>query len=113
MMWIIISLAVFCTVLGAAGALFLKKGGDNFSFNLLILVKNYYIIIGLAFYVIASILFVYALKFGELSMIYPLTSLSYVWVTILSKRVLNEPVTRAKWIGISLIIFGVVLITLK
>ena len=113
MILLIILLAVVCTLMGALGALFLKKGGDNFSLNPLKIIKNYYVLTGLGLYVLASILFVYALKFGELSMIYPLTSLSYVWVAFLSNKVLKEPITRLKWYGISMILLGVVLITLR
>ncbi|MBW2988358.1 multidrug transporter [Candidatus Woesearchaeota archaeon] len=113
MLWLILILAFIATILGAFGALFLKRGGTGFTLHPIELIKNYNLIIGLGLYVVASIVFVYALKFGELSMIYPLTSLSYIWVTILSVKWLKEPLTKTKFWGIVLIILGVVLITIR
>jgi uncharacterized membrane protein len=113
MLLLIILLAFASTLLGASGALLLKKAGSNFTLNPFQLIKNHFLIGGLALYVIASIIFVYALKFGELSMIYPLTSLSYIWVAILSKKILGERMTRLKLMGMFFIILGVVLITIK
>ncbi len=109
---LIIPLAVVATLMGAIGATFLKKGGSSFSINPIKLIKNYNMIAGLALYVISSIVFISALKMGELSTVYPMTSLSYIWVSIISFKFLKEKSTSAKWTGMGLIIFGVVLMTL-
>ena len=109
---LIIPLAIVATLMGAIGATFLKRGGSSFSINPMKLIKNYNLIAGLAIYVVASIVFISALKMGELSTVYPLTSLSYIWVSIISFKFLKEKSTPAKWAGMGLIIAGVVLMTL-
>jgi drug/metabolite transporter (DMT)-like permease len=51
-----------------------------------------------------------ALQFVEVSTAFPIGSVAFVVVAILSRRFLNEPVTRPRWIGIGLIIVGVSLL---
>ncbi len=62
-------------------------------------------------YGVSAVIYVWALKYGRLSLLYPITSLSYVWVSLLSVKFLKENMNNYKWIGISLIILGVILIT--
>ena len=61
-------------------------------------------------YGIGSLIFVYALKFGELSILYPITSMTYLFSFILSKKFLNEKINKYRYISIILIIVGVILI---
>ncbi|MBN1503137.1 EamA family transporter [Candidatus Woesearchaeota archaeon] len=103
-------LVIVATLIGAFGSLFLKKGSKNLSFNLISLIKNKDLVMGVALYVISSVFYIFALNYGELSMLYPLTSLAYVWVSLISIRFLNEKMNRIKWIGIILIIIGVFLV---
>jgi uncharacterized membrane protein len=44
---------------------------------------------------------------GDLSVLYPLIALSYVWVSFLSYFVLKEPVSIVNFIGYAVIIVGV------
>lgn len=67
---------------------------------------------GIIFYALSAIIFIPALKGGELSVLYPFIALAYVWVAFLSKWILKEEVTSMKWIGILLILVGVSLIGL-
>ena len=48
-----------------------------------------------------------ALRHGELSVLYPLISLSYVWVAILSVLIFHETMTPIRIAGILTIIGGV------
>lgn len=100
------------TVVGALGSFFFKKGADRLSLSLRALAKNWMLAAGFFFYLLASAFFVYALRGGELSVLYPLVSLTYVWVCFLSIRFLGERMNRFKWAGILLIVFGVSLIGL-
>jgi len=109
---IAICIVVIATFFGAFGSLFLKKGAKHFSLHPIKLVKNKQLIIGVLLYGLSSVLFIPALKFGELSIIYPITSLSYIWVALISVKYLNEKMNKYKWIGIFFIILGVVLIAL-
>ena len=107
MLYIAILITIFATFMGAFGSLLLKIGSDKFKFNIIELIKNIPLIAGLGLYVLASILFIFALKFAELSYLYPFVSLSYVWSCLLSIKYLNERMDKLKWFGIMLIIVGV------
>ena len=104
-------LVLIATVIGSFGSVFLKKGANKLSFNIRALLKNYSLIIGIILYVTSSVFYIIALRFGELTVIYPLTSLSYVYISLLSVKFLNERMNTSKWSGIVLIIIGVISIT--
>jgi drug/metabolite transporter (DMT)-like permease len=70
------------------------------------------LLIGLFFYGIGTVLFIPALKGGELSVLYPLISTTYIWVSLWSMRMLGEKMNSLKWIGVALIMGGVSLIGL-
>ena len=56
---------------------------------------------------IFAVLMVYALRHGELSILYPLIALGYVWVAILSVLVFHETMNAMKLAGIAIIVAGV------
>ena len=62
---------------------------------------------GLSLYGLGAILMVLALRHGELSLLYPMISLSYVWVAILSVILFHETLTALRIAGIVVIITGV------
>ena len=55
----------------------------------------------------AVVLIVVAFKDGELSVLYPILSLSYLWVTVLSFFVFHDTLNADKLIGVAVIICGV------
>jgi drug/metabolite transporter (DMT)-like permease len=65
---------------------------------------------GYALYGFNTLLMVLALRKGELSMLYPIIALTYVWVTLLSYTLLREPPNMFKNFGIALIVIGVAVI---
>ncbi|MBU1201187.1 MAG: EamA family transporter [Nanoarchaeota archaeon] len=110
-----ISLTIFATVIGAFGSLYLKKGSANLHRTIL---KNFFKIIfnrellfGIFLFLFSSVFYVWALKYARLSLVYPITSFSYIWVSLLSVKFLDENMNKYKWFGIILIITGVFLIT--
>ena len=62
---------------------------------------------GYCLYGIFTVLFVFALRHGELSILYPLISLSYVWVAITAAVALHEAMNPLKLMGIAIIMAGV------
>jgi multidrug transporter EmrE-like cation transporter len=96
-----------CTVSGAAAQLLLKIGMSHFAPTLPAILKNAPLLAGYALYGINTLLLVLALREGELSMLYPIIALTYVWVTLLSYTLLNEPPNLFKNIGITTIVMGV------
>jgi drug/metabolite transporter (DMT)-like permease len=71
------------------------------------LITNVPLIGGLAVYGLGAMLMIVALKHGELSVLYPLISLSYVWVAILSVLLFDESMNPLKIAGILIIMAGV------
>jgi len=62
---------------------------------------------GYCLYAIFAALLIYALRHGELSILYPLISLGYVWVTIISAVAFHESINAMKILGVATIVIGV------
>ena len=62
---------------------------------------------GYCLYGLSTLLLVMALKHGELSLLYPVIALTYVWVSILSVLIFHENLNPFKVLGISTIMLGV------
>jgi len=56
----------------------------------------------------ASIIWFYMLKRYEFSLVYPLISISYIFSMLASIFIFNEVVPLTRWIGVGLIMIGVV-----
>jgi drug/metabolite transporter (DMT)-like permease len=65
---------------------------------------------GYCLYAIFAVMMVYALRHGELSILFPLISLGFVWVAILSVLVFHEAMNPMKGIGIAIIVAGVAIL---
>ncbi len=96
-----------CTVFGAIAQILMKIGMRHFSAEPLALITNYPLIAGYALYGLNTVMMVLALREGELSMLYPLIALTYVWVTLLSYTLLAEHPNVYKNVGITTIVAGV------
>lgn len=105
-----ILLIVVCTVFTSLGQILWKYGVDSLEFSIIGLVSNVPLIAGFLSYGIGLIFLVTALKYGDLSFLYPFIALSFVWVGMMSYFLLGEPITALKWIAIAFIIVGVSLI---
>ncbi len=98
-----VALATFLT---ATGQFLFKLGSANITPGW-DLFHNWYLIAGFSIYGISAAILVVALKYGELSVLYPIISLSFVWVNIISFEFLGETLNNYKWAGVCLIILGV------
>ena len=107
----IILLVAFCALLGAVGQIFFKLASKDLNFEIISLLTNWKLFLGLFLYGIATIIFIFALKQGNLSILYPIIATSYVWVAIFSMIFLKEAFTDYKLFGVILIILAVGLIT--
>lgn len=103
-------IVIFATFIGAFGSLLFKLGADKLQFKLKHIITNYILICGVILYGLSAIIFLIALKGGELTILYPITSFTYIWIIILSIKFLKEKMNTPKWWGIALIILGVSLI---
>jgi len=75
--------------------------------SLLSVVTNWALIGGLALYGVSTLLLVLALRDGELSLLYPVIALTYVWVTILSLIIFHDRANALRLAGIAIIVIGV------
>ncbi len=101
-----IGVVLLACVIAAFGALFLKMGSAKILFNLKTIIYNKKLVFGVLAYGISTIMFIPALKYGELSVLYPFAATSYIWVTLFSKWFLKEEINSWKWVGIVIILIG-------
>ena len=108
-LFIVFFLILTCTFLTSIAQLLLKKGMTGFELlNILELgFINPYVIAGAIIYILAAIVFIHTLKKEDLSIVFPFTSLSFVWVTLLSLLILGELINLFQSIGIIIIVAGV------
>ncbi len=108
-----IGLVILSTLIGAVGPIMLKVGVHEIKMSFINIIKHPKIIFGAFMMVVSAGVYIMALKGGELSVLYPYASLSYLWVTLISKFYLKEEINKQKIMGIALIILGIVLIGLS
>jgi len=106
-------LVVVSTLLTALGQMFFKIGANFLAWDLLKLITNHYLIIALILNLTAAVLFFSGLKYGELSVLYPILALGYVWVLVLSYYFLQESINVFKIYGVGVILLGVSLIGVR
>lgn len=98
--------------IGSFGALFLKFGARRLERNLWTFVTNWRLAAGIGLYLLSSVLFIMGVRTGELSILYPMVSMSSVWTLFWSRVFLGEPLTRGKFAALGMILLGVTLLGL-
>lgn len=102
-----IGLAILGTLVGAFSPILLKKASAKSLSKLSSLATNYSLFGGVVLNALGTIIYIPALKGGDLSVLYPFVAFSYIWVSLLSVKFLGEKMNKFKWMGIGLIIIGV------
>jgi len=90
----------------------LKAGAATLSGGLKCFIFNFRLALGVALFLASSYFFVLGIREGELTILYPLVALGYVWTLFWSRLFFHEPFTRLKIFGLLLILAGVVFIGL-
>ena len=102
-------LMLVASLIGSSGAVLLKLGA-------LELKKGFWHILntklaaGVAVYLVSWYFFVLGIRHGELSVLYPMVSLGYIWTLLWARIFFKESLTRRKRMGLGLILIGVVLV---
>ncbi len=91
----------------------MKVGMTHFEPRVMALVTNVPLVLGYALYGINTLMLVLALREGELSLLYPIIALTYVWVTLLSYGLLHEKPNLFRNVGIATIVIGVAVLGRK
>ena len=100
-------LVVLCSIIEGIAQVFFKKSA------LVTIRKRLWIGAGGALFVLQAFIYTGALQLVEVSTAFPIGSLGFALVAILSQRMLNEPVTGSRWIGVGLIVLGVSLLAVQ
>jgi len=102
-------LVLLASFVGSFGAVFLKSGAGKLKRGLRYLFLNPQLALGVAFFLLSSYFFVLGVRHGELSVLYPMVSLGYVWTLFWSRLFFRERITRHKFVGLALILVGIFL----
>lgn len=108
-MWLV----VLCTFVAAVAQILMKSGADYAKAHpgLIGIVTNPVLVVGYGLYAVVTVLIVVAFKDGELSVLYPILSLSYLWVAVLSFFIFHDTLNAYKLIGVTVIICGVAVLS--
>jgi multidrug transporter EmrE-like cation transporter len=102
------ALVFCCTVLGAAAQMLMKVGLSHLSQpGIMGYLTSLPLLGGYCLYGLNTVLMVFALRDGELSVLYPIIALTYVWVTILSVIFFHEALNFFKLLGVGVVVMGV------
>ncbi len=107
-----IVLVLISSFIGSFGAVFLKLGAEYMRPGIKGLFSNYRLALGVGLYLLSSVFFVMGVAQGELTILYPMVSLGYIWTLLWAYLFFKEPFTRSKIFGLALIIGGVACINL-
>ena len=103
---------------GSIGQFFLKNGAkqlggvtaDNLWGHVLGIATNFNLLVGLTFYAGAAVLYILMLTRLPLSVLGPAVSLQYVFAILMGQYFFGEVIPMHRWIGIGLIVGGVILV---
>jgi len=113
-------LVLLAAFIGSFGGVFLKSGAGQVREGLVYLFIskeppffNWRLATGVALFLLSSYFFVLGIRPpGELSVLYPMVSLGYIFTLVWSRIFFKEPLTQVKFFGLFLIVLGVVFVGL-
>ena len=97
-------LALLCAALEGVGQIFLKRSVLPGSRPL------GWIALGVVLFLFQALLYAGALSFIEVSVAFPISSVSLVIAALLSRLLLEEAMSQVRWLGVALIVVGTTLI---
>lgn len=74
-------------------------------------VTSPWVLLGVALQACFFFLYLALLSHTDVSQLLPMTAMDYIVVALLAQAFLAEPVTPARWVGIGLIVVGVLFVT--
>ena len=118
MKWMWIAVIVAATTAGEVlQAMGMRRHGEIRDFRpgaigraMALLARNRFVIGSVAMMAVSFFAYMGLLTIADLSFAVPATAVTYVLETLLAKYVLKEHVNGLRWVGASLVIFGVALV---
>ena len=102
-----VALVILASIIEGVSQTFFKKSA------LVAAGKNTFVAWGVVLFIVQALIYTGALRFVEVSTAFPIGSIGFVVVALLSQKFLAEPVTGARWTGVVLITLGVGLLALQ
>ena len=101
-----IGLIVLMTALTSTAQLLYKAGIGSFPQCL-----DLKLVLGLAIYAVGAVMLLYALKGGEVTVLYPIIATSYIWVGIFAWLLFGEGLGAIKIAGLLTILCGITILS--
>jgi uncharacterized membrane protein len=111
--FVIIAVIMVSAVLAAIAQYIFKRNLNAFKFNIngiWSLAKNRAIILGLIVYAVSLVVYLGALRYGDLSFVYPTFASVFIFVLLISKFKLNERISLHRALGVALVIVGIAIV---
>ena len=105
------ALVLVGSLIGSIGMVFLKKASKDLHHSFWNIV-NMDFVIGAGLFVLSSLIYITGIRHGQISVLYPMASLSYVWALVWARLFFAEPFTRNKLAGLALVLVGVSMVSL-
>ncbi len=105
------ALVFAASIVGSFGAVFLKMGAARIDKSLLSFF-NTRLALGVALFLGSSVFYTLGIRGGQLSILYPMVSLGYLWTLLWARLFFKEAFTIQKFVGLGLILAGVFLVGL-
>lgn len=102
-------LVFVASLIGSVGAVFLKLGAEKLRYGFQHIISRQ-AAFGVFLFLLSSVFFGLGIKHGQLSVLYPMVSLSYVWALIWSRLFFRETLTKQKFVALGMILCGIALI---
>ena len=99
-------LMLLASLIGSSGAVLLKLGAMELHKGFWHIL-NLKLAAGVVVYLVSCYFFVLGIRHGELSVLYPMVSLGYIWTLVWARLFFHEAFTRQKFLGLALILLGV------
>ena len=101
-----ILLGLLGSLIGSVGMVFLKKASKDLHKGFLHII-SVNAALGVALFMISSVFYLAGIRNGQISVLFPMVSLSYVWALFWARLVFKEPLTKQKFAGLGLVLIGV------
>lgn len=101
------------TFSGTLGAVFFKRASSAMQISKpWLMLLNWSLYAGGMFYLLGAVMNILLLRQMEYSILYPMTSLTYIWTMFVSALVFHEKITKQKVIALCCIIAGIVILNI-
>lgn len=97
------------SILGSFGAVFMKLGAARLNKSILSFL-SFELGAGVSLFLGSSVFYALGIRGGQLSVLYPMVSLGYIWTLVWARLFFGEPFTKQKFMGLGLILLGVVFV---